>query len=72
MTCKLTTPADPNVDKVIEKFKTRERLGYLKYKTNTTRQDLSTLQWLEHFQDELMDACIYIERLKKEYTQDAT
>ncbi len=55
---------DPNVVAVVEQLHERSRVGYLKYNTNTTRQDLSTLDWLQHLQEELMDACIYIETLK--------
>lgn len=71
-TFKQPIPEDPNVLSVVEKFQARSRVGYLKYNTNTTRQDLSTLDWLEHLQDELMDATIYIERLKQEYTNAIT
>jgi len=58
---------DPNVIAVAEQLHERSRVGYLKYKTTTTRQDLSTLDWLQHLQEELMDSCVYIERLKKEF-----
>lgn len=71
-TFKQPIPEDPNVLSVVEKFQARSRVGYLKYNTNTTRQDLSTLDWLEHLQDELMDATIYIERLKQEFTNAIT
>lgn len=64
-------PDDPNVLSVVEKFKARSRVGYLKYNTNTTRQDLSTLDWLNHLQDELMDATIYVEVLKGKLNNDA-
>ena len=57
---------DPNVIAVSEQLHERARVGYLKYKTNTTRQDLSTLDWLQHLQEELLDAAVYIQRLKKE------
>jgi len=30
------------------------------------RNDLSTIQWLNHLQEELMDAIIYVEKLKGE------
>lgn len=57
---------DPNVKSVCSKYKERARVGYNKYGTNTTRTDLNTLDWLTHLQEELMDATIYIERLKKD------
>ncbi len=30
------------------------------------RNDLSPLEWLQHLQEELMDATLYLEKLKKE------
>lgn len=62
----MTSVVDPNVLAVTNQLHERSRVGYLKYKTTTNRDDLSTLDWLQHLQEELMDACIYIERLKKE------
>jgi hypothetical protein len=38
----------------------------LKYNTTLDRTDLSTLDWLTHLQEELMDAVLYVEKLKKE------
>jgi hypothetical protein len=37
-----------------------------KYGVNTMREDLSPLEWLQHLQEELMDACVYVEKLKGE------
>tara|TARA_B110001454_G_scaffold194106_1_gene195424 strand:+ start:1599 stop:1832 length:234 start_codon:yes stop_codon:yes gene_type:complete len=37
-----------------------------KYGVNTERTDLSILEWLQHLQEELMDATVYIEKLKSE------
>ena len=31
------------------------------------REDLTTFEWLNHLQEELMDATLYIERLKQDY-----
>ncbi len=31
------------------------------------RGDLSTIEWLVHLQEELMDAAVYVERLIKEF-----
>lgn len=58
-------PRDKIVDFVIDKYKERSKIGYAKYKTNLERQDLTQYQWLEHLQEELMDATLYIERLKE-------
>ena len=57
---------DPNVQSVIDKYEERARVGFEKYGTNTTRTDIDFMGWLTHLQEELMDATIYIERLKHE------
>jgi len=59
---------DPNVEAVREKFKHRAEMGYQKYGVTTERQDVNLYRWLTHLQEELMDAVVYIERLKKEVT----
>ena len=55
---------DSNVLRVIEQLEQREKKGLLKYGTTTERKDLSTVEWLQHLQEELMDAAVYIEKLK--------
>jgi len=57
---------DSIVNSVIESFKERSTSGIKKYNTTLDRTDLSLLNWLTHLQEELMDATLYIERLKKE------
>ena len=57
---------DKNVEKVITQLRDREEEGLRKYGVNTERVDLTTLQWLQHLQEELMDASVYIEKLKNE------
>ena len=57
---------DSVVDSVIESFKGRSISGIKKYNTTLDRNDLSLLDWLTHLQEELMDATLYVERLKKE------
>jgi hypothetical protein len=63
---KLNTSLDVNVKSVMDKYESRARVGFNKYGTDTTRMDLSTLDWLTHLQEELMDATIYVERLKRD------
>lgn len=55
---------DKIVEKVIEKFKTRSESGIKKYGTTLERNDLTLFEWLNHLQEELMDAVCYIETLK--------
>ena len=57
---------DKNVEKVITQLRDREEEGLRKYGVNTERVDLTPLQWLQHLQEELMDASVYIEKLKNE------
>ena len=57
---------DPNVDSVINKYKSRASVGFEKYGTDTTREDISLQGWLTHLQEELMDATVYIERIKQD------
>jgi hypothetical protein len=55
---------DSIVKSVIESFKQRSELGILKYGKTLDRNDLTFLQWIQHAQEELMDAILYLEKLK--------
>lgn len=57
---------DSVVESVVKKFKDRSRVGIEKYNTTLDRTDLKTLDWINHAQEEAMDFCLYLERLKKE------
>lgn len=57
---------DKNVTKVRKKLAERAATGLQKYGVTTERRDLSLLDWLNHLQDELLDAAVYVERLKSE------
>ena len=37
---------------------------------NLERKDLNLLEWLQHLQEELMDAACYVEKLKEEYAEN--
>ena len=58
---------DKIVLNVLESFKKRSEIGIKKYNTTLERNDLSTLEWLQHAQEEAMDFVLYLERLKQEY-----
>ena len=47
------------------RLKQREAVGVLKYGTTVDREDLTPLQWLIHAQEEAMDLCLYLERLRE-------
>ena len=62
---------DEIVRSVLKRFNTRSKVGIEKYSTTLERNDLSTLEWLTHAQDEAMDFVLYLERLKQEYQDKA-
>lgn len=57
---------DSIVNSVIDKFITRSDIGLQKYGTTLERDDLTTYDWINHAQEELMDAILYLEKLKNE------
>ncbi len=57
-------PEDKVVTKVINSFRERSEQGINKYGTTLQRDDLSPLEWMQHLQEELMDATLYIAVLK--------
>lgn len=56
---------DTNVEKVRQQLYQRSQVGIQKYGCTTCTNSLDMLQWLQHLQEELMDACIYIEAVKQ-------
>ena len=58
---------DSIVESVIGNYKTRATIGQTKYGTNLDRTDLNTKDWIEHLQQELMDAVLYLEKLKQNF-----
>ena len=57
-------------ERVIEQIRQRAIKGREKYGVTLEREDLSILDWLQHLQEELMDATAYIERLKEDYAKN--
>lgn len=55
---------DPVVQSVIERFQQRSELGQKKYGTTLDGNNLPFLSWVQHMQDELMDAILYLEKMK--------
>jgi len=50
------------VESVLERYKTRSKIGIAKY--GRTLQDNNTDNFLQHLQEELMDAVLYVEKIK--------
>lgn len=61
---------DSVVRSVVSKFVDRAKFGLEKYGTNLDREDLQTVDWITHAQEELMDGILYLEKLKQLYTKD--
>lgn len=59
----------PNVDSVVrsvlEAFIKRAEQGKKKYGTDLDRTDLCVADWIQHAQEEHMDAILYLEKLKQ-------
>lgn len=56
---------DSVVSSVIQQFISRSTFGKQKYGTDMDRTDLSILEWIQHAQEEHMDAILYLEKLKQ-------
>lgn len=57
---------DEVVQRVLNRFSLRSEVGIRKYGVTLQRTDLSTLEWINHAQEEAMDFILYLERLKDE------
>jgi hypothetical protein len=55
---------DEIVQKVVDKFKERSKVGIEKY--GTTLKDNNTDDFHRHFSEELMDALLYLEKIKEQ------
>lgn len=61
---------DPIVESVVAKYKERSSVGIHKYGTTLHDNNLSLDEWLNHLQQELMDATLYIEKLRQLQNED--
>jgi hypothetical protein len=57
---------DKIVEQVVSKFNERSQRGITKYGSTLERNDLDVVDWMNHLQEELMDAILYLERMKKD------
>ena len=53
-------------DRVAKQLLDRAKVGENKYGTTMERNDLSLMEWFQHLQEELLDAAVYVEKLKQE------
>ena len=64
------TNLDSVVKSILHKFADRADFGKKKYGTDLDRTDLKTLDWINHAQEELMDGILYLEKLKKDFSDN--
>ena len=55
---------DNIVERVVSLFRSRSERGIQKYGTTLDKNELSNREWLQHLQEELMDAALYVETIK--------
>ena len=61
---------DPVVKRVVNKFVSRSDVGFEKYGITLEDDSSKMFEWLNHLQEELMDAVLYIQKAKEVYTED--
>ena len=61
---------DPVVERVVNKFVSRSDVGYKKYGLTLEDDHSNMPAWLNHLQEELMDAVLYLQKAKEVYTTD--
>ena len=62
---------DSVVESVIEQFRSRSEVGKKKYGVTLDRDDLSTLEWIDHAIEESMDFILYLHKIKKQLNERA-
>ena len=69
MSCKCKF-RDPVVERVVDKFKQRSDVGYKKYGVTLDEDPSKMIDWLNHLQEELMDAVLYLKKAKETYEKE--
>ena len=59
---------DPVVQRVVQKFVSRSDIGFAKYGVTLEQDPSKMFEWLNHLQEELMDAMLYLQKAKEVYT----
>jgi hypothetical protein len=58
---------DPVVERVVDKFVDRSDVGFKKYGVTLEDDPSDMLAWLNHLQEEMMDAVLYLQKAKETY-----
>ena len=61
---------DPVVERVVDKFVSRSDIGFAKYGITLENDKSNIFQWINHLQEELMDAVLYLQKLKETTTEE--
>ena len=61
---------DPVVERVVDKFVSRSDVGFKKYGVTLDKDPSEIFAWLNHLQEELMDAVLYLQKTKEVYSED--
>ena len=61
---------DPVVQRVVQKFVSRSDIGFAKYGVTLEQDPSKMFEWLNHLQEELMDAVLYLQKAKEVYSTD--
>jgi len=61
---------DPVVERVVDKFVSRSDVGFAKYGVTLEDDKSNVFIWINHLQEELMDAVLYLQKLKESTTEE--
>ena len=61
---------DPVVERVVDKFVSRSDVGFAKYGVTLEDDKSNLFEWINHLQEELMDAVLYMQKLKESSTEE--
>jgi hypothetical protein len=61
---------DPVVERVVDKFVSRSDVGFAKYGITLNDDKSNLFAWINHLQEELMDAVLYMQKLKESSTEE--
>ena len=61
---------DPVVERVVDKFVSRSDVGFAKYGVTLNDDKSNLFAWINHLQEELMDATLYLQKLKETASEE--
>lgn len=61
---------DPVVERVVDKFVSRSDVGFKKYGVTLQDDHSGIFAWINHVQEEMMDAVLYLQKLKESSTDE--